>query len=303
MRWIPLLLLFAAAAPSWAAPRKKPSPAAAGNAPLYRPATDAEISIAAARARDLRGKAVAATGVNLKELRTDHFLIFTDWDEQEYGFLRQNLEGAYRAVSEQFDLDAHDNIFVGRLPVFMLAEQKTFLTFAAAVDQMQVSEQMAGYYAGRTDGLGHLAMWKPPVGRDRAIRQAERNWAYVLCHELTHAFVARFRGDAIVPRWLNEGLADTVAAGKFPRPEAVATARHLARVEPSLAEVFDDQPKSGKWYPVMRSLVELLLERDREALLRYFIEVKGGADPQKALKKHFGLDYEELETAWRAKMK
>lgn len=247
----------------------------------------------------LQAKQIAARlGLHLHEIETDHCLIFTDWDEREDDFLRVNLEGAYAAVSRQFDLSAHQNIFIGRLPVYMLKDQEEFTRFAADVDHYAASPRVAGYYWGRSDGIGHLVMWKPKID-DNNRAKAMRDWGYVLAHEFTHAFVARYRTNARIPTWLNEGLAEIVASSVFPRPKAREQARLMAADHPSIASIFQAQHPDAPWYPVMQTLVQTLIARDRPAFLKMFDQIKAGASVEQALKNCYGWSESDLERAWR----
>src|SRR4029078_6399760 len=61
--------------------------------------------------------------LKLRELETAHFIIFTDWSAGDDAFLRDNLEAAYAAVARQFKMSPKDNIFVGKLPVYMFGQK------------------------------------------------------------------------------------------------------------------------------------------------------------------------------------
>ncbi len=241
--------------------------------------------------------------VRLDEIQTDHFLIFTDWDQREYAFLKTNLEGAYAVVSRQFDLSAKENIFIGKLPVYMFARQSTFRQFAKEIDDAPpyMATMASGYYYSRDDGIGHMAMWKPdPTDTNGDVRKAERRWAYVLTHEFTHAFIARYRGHGRIPVWLNEGIAEMIAAGQFPRSDPIVMAQRMAKSKMDISPVFDDDmSKAGASYPIMRTLVEMLAGDNPRAFKAMVDDIKGGMDGEDALEKHFHCDYTGLTMAWR----
>jgi hypothetical protein len=264
----------------------------------YIQATAEQEQAAMAAARRQAADVARELHLQLREVQTDHCLIFTDWDPRETSFLRVNLEGAYAAVSRQFNLSPRQNIFLGRLPVYMLKTQDEFIAFAQKVDKFSASKQVAGYYYGRTDGIGHLVMWKPKVeGTD--IAKARRDWGYVLAHEFTHAFVARYRTNALVPAWLNEGLAEVVASSVFPRPAAIEQAKQMAQANPSIADIFQEEHPDGPWYPVMQTLVQTLIARDHRAFLLMFDDIKDGVPIEKALQNRYGWTEVDLERAWR----
>ena len=64
-----------------------------------------------------------------------------------------------------------------------------------------VPDNVAGYYTQSDAGFGHMVMWKPDVAKAKGnVHLAELEWAYTLTHEFTHAFVARYRSNGLVPR-------------------------------------------------------------------------------------------------------
>ncbi len=273
--------------------------ARAGAAPsAYIQATPQQQQAAIAAARKQAVQIARELHLRLREVQTDHCLIFTDWDPRETDFLRDNLEGAYAAVSRQFNLSPRQNIFLGKLPVYMLARQADFLKFSQKVDHYKANDRVAGYYWGRTDGIGHLVMWKPKVEGNN-LDQARRDWAYVLAHEFTHAFIARYRTNELVPSWLNEGLAEVVASSEFPRPEAIEQARAMAGAHRSIAEIFQLEHPDAPWYPVMQTLVQTLMARNHQAFLAMFDDVKKGMAVDKALQQRYGWSEADLERAWR----
>jgi hypothetical protein len=243
-------------------------------------------------------------GVTFTEFQTDHFICFNDWDAREAQFLKNNLEGAYATVSKQFEIPVKENVFVGKLPVLMFAKHEDFTKFASQVDRFPVPKTVAGYYMtmvtseGQQTG-GHMAMWKPDITGNN-VSEAERQWAYTLTHEFTHAFVARYRTNQRIPRWLNEGVAEVIANSKFPRQGVRDFARRMALKGADVSSVFDDNNMpGGEMYPVMMTLVETLIADDRKAFLKYFDDIKAGVDPEEALKKYYNTDYDGLVKAWK----
>src|SRR5207253_5216061 len=198
------------------------------------------------------------------ELGTPHFLIFTDWPGSgAQDFLRTNLECAYGVVSRQFDIPTSENLFIGKLPVYMFNRYEDFKKFAQEYDELNENDAVQGYFAGRDDGGGHLAMWKPSPSRSSVPSDAEKQWAYTLTHEFTHAFVARYRSNRAIPTWLNEGIAEVIASSQFPRPEVRRRVKDYALSNEPIDSIFEEDGfKGGGAYPVMRTLVETMIYRD-----------------------------------------
>jgi hypothetical protein len=312
--------------------------AAGGAATLYRKSTPEEDAAAIARARRVAADVQVQLKLKFTEFQTPHFIVFTDWDPREFDFIRSNLEGAYGAVARQFAVSPKDNVFVGKLPVFMFAKRADFARYAQTYDDVPEGLDVAGYYAGGRDGAGHMAMWKPtadprdshlpsanmyppnapppPPGQARGnapplpangggsgpaqLAAAQREWAYTLTHEFTHAFIDRYRSSRTIPRWLNEGIAEVVAQSQFPRPERRAFARTFAAANNPVDMVFhDDEFPGGEYYPVMQSMVEMLISRDRQGFLKFVEAIKNGEKAEAALKRIYGVDYGTMPRAWR----
>ena len=268
----------------------------------YEKSTPEQDAAAIKVAQDVAAGVIKQLKINLTEFQTAHFIVFTDWDPREYGFLKTNLEKAYSVVSKEFNIPDKENVFVGKLPVFMFARQADFAKYTAVVEGFPAQAGLLGYYRGHGDGSGHLVMWKPDVKRYGDVRIAELQWAYTLTHEFTHAFVARYRTNRNVPRWLHEGVAEVIAARQFPVRGAYSAARQMADARFDFQALFDDEKRpGGEMYPVMRTMVEALLQDDYKAFLAMFNDIKDGVPPHQALYKHYNkATYVTFETAWRA---
>jgi len=146
-----------------------------------------------------------------------------------------------------------------------------------------------------------MAMWKPQGATDSDTRGLERQWAFTLTHEFTHAFVARYRTNRAMPRWLHEGLADYIAARQFPRTDRPQAAREMARRNDALDFLFnDDQLPGGEYYPVMQMMVTMLIEKSPQTFHQYFDAIKDGTRAEQALKQFYGFDYAGFLKVWRA---
>lgn len=259
-------------------------------------------SIALSRQR--KGEAEAILKVKLAEVVSDHFLIYTDWDPAEHGFLKEQCEGAYRAVAKQFDRSPKDNVFVGKLPIYMFAKPELFRRFAKEVDDQDVPETVLGYFVP-VDDMGHMAMWKPAIGvgigAGGTLDEAKRNWARTLVHEFCHAFIHRYKSNARIPRWLNEGTAELISEATLPSNNYYANARAAAQQHVDVSVLFDEEHlPTGAAYPVMMTLVECLVNRDRRAYLLLVNDLKDGVEPDAALLARYKLDYPGLAAAWQA---
>ena len=251
---------------------------------------------AMAAARKTAAERAGALHIQFHEFETPHFLVFTDWATDQHNFLRENLEGAYGAVARQFEIPVTDNVFVGKLPVYMMDNPAEFKKFALS-DSGPAGA--AGYYRGWSDGHGYMVMSKPDVkswGREAPIV-----WARILTHEFTHAFLARYKNNRHVPRWLNEGIAEVIAYGQFPSPTPYDRAIDMANDKFDFTEVFDEKaPVNFSLYPVYHTMTEALAKEDHKAFLAMFNDIKDGVEPEEALTNHFKVkSFAAMEQPWR----
>ena len=270
----------------------------------YGPPTQAEVDKSMARSRKMADRARKALGVDLVEIETDHFLIYTDWDKREYGFLKDKVEHAYKTLARQFNLPATDNVFVGKLPIYMFAKQPAFISFARKIDRFGAPRTVLGYFT-TGDEIGHMAMWKPAIGSGigagGSLDDAKRKWERTLTHEFSHAFFNRYKSNVNVPRWMNEGTAELISEMELPTNNYHGRARTAAmHQELDVAGLFDDSNMpSGYYYPVMMTMVEYLVKQNPKAFLALVNDIKDGVDPEDALEKHYKMRYAKFEEVWK----
>ncbi len=269
----------------------------------FQPATPEQHARAIARSKRRAGEVEKLLRIELETVETNHFLIFTDWDVREHQFLSNNCEQAYQLVAKNFNLNPKENIFIGKLPVFMFKNQADFQKFSEDFDEFRAPRTVLGYFVGRGNGFGHMAMWKPRVGAGvnaaTDTPDAERRWARTLLHEFVHAFVSRYRTNRPIPRWLNEGVAEYISEQQFPSQNYYGWARQMAIQQVDINPLFDDAVMPpGEFYPVMMTLVEVLAKENPKAFISFFAAIKDGMEPEEALQKHFNVGYDGLQLAW-----
>jgi hypothetical protein len=255
------------------------------------------------RTRKRAAEAERVLEATFVEIETDHFLIFTDWEAREHGFLKEQCEAAYAVLARQFNQPVKESVFVGKLPIFMFATQKEFLRFAREFDEFGAGETVLGYFHSSPIEQGHMAMWKPGVGSGIGAggspQLAMRNWGRTLVHEFTHAFIHRYKSNARIPRWLNEGVAEMISEATLPSNNYRSQARSAAQDGVDVMPLFDDSNiPSGYYYPVMMTLAECLQKQSSKRFLSLFDEIKDGTEPEAALQKVYGINYLKLAEGW-----
>lgn len=250
-----------------------------------------------------RARQLAATCKHWRQgvfrtIETPHFVIFHDWEPSEGDFLKQETEAAYSCIARFFEIPVSENVFVGKLALYMFSARKDFFDFTRNVARIDVKEDvdLLGYYnPGVRHRLSFIAMWKPG---DAVERRSKLKWGYVFAHELSHAFVARHRGSGRLPDWLNEGLAEMTAHTVLPDLATMARAKKVASQVSSIRPIFaEGDMKDARWYPVMETAVRML-SKDRGKFLEMFDLIKAGTPGEEALRQIYGMDYGQLEAAW-----
>lgn len=273
---------------------------ARGTVVKFQKVTPEEHAKAIAEAREAADVIAKELKFSFTTIETAHFLVVTDWPQHEHQYLTDLCEEAYKLVSKEFDIPVQQNVFVGKLPIFMLASQEGFARFAHGVDGFPkpVSPNLAGYFAKHDDNSGHMAMYRPD--RDPEENDPKGMFAFTLVHEFCHAFVARYRTNQHVPRWLNEGVAEYIAYKKYPRKIAYPFALHMAGQRFTFTDLFDDNKMpGGDMYPVMQTMVEALIKENPRGFIRMFNDIKDGVEPQVAMQKVYKATYADFEPAWR----
>ncbi len=134
----------------------------------------------------------------------------------------------------------------------------------------------------------------------------------VLIHELTHILLHERIEEELLPRWLDEGMAQWAAGGISeldlpPRKDSLRTAAVSGRL-PRLARISRDFPSTagdlGLAYEMSRSMVRFLVRKENGAALRRMLaEMARGRDPHEAARSAFGRSLSDLEADWRASLR
>lgn len=267
-------------------------------APRFKPATPELVKQSTERAGKIADEASTELKVKLNRFESAHFLVFTDWDRREEEFLKSSLEAAHTSVAKVFDVPVTDDVFVGKLPVYVFNDMVSFQTFAREYGYEAAPDSMIGYFVGSADGTGHIGLRKPV--KDARVRDPQRAFARVLLQQVTRAFVARYRTNETLPRWLDEGIGLVVADEKFPDPQSRTIARTAADLPLPFELVFaDEMPGFPDAYPVMQSMVALLISTDRAKFLAMIDDLKQGKQQRDALMEHFGWTTDDLVREWK----
>ena len=128
-------------------------------------------------------------------------------------------------------------------------------------------------------------------------------FASVLVHETSHGFVHRYQSSARVNTWINEGIAEWVAAAVVRTDDTVVRRQRdaAARVKQigNLGANFFENGRVEEWqYGAATTIVDMLLKIDGKKYRQFIDGIKEGLDWQESLKEAFKMTPDELVTRY-----
>lgn len=230
--------------------------------------------------------------VAMQRHETDYFLIYTDMRPTEARRWGQLADRMYHRLAELFDVEPERNIWRGKALVLMFNEQADYRRFEAEVHGLPGADT-----AGRcwTFGSGevHITLFRQP---DRY------RFAYVLVHEATHGFVHRYRSPERIPAWLNEGLADTIAAELVPEDGSVQRRQRQAirklQEEQDLGNLFEAYHLEPWHYGLASSMTQYMIRENRAGYVAMIDAIKDGTPWRQALEEHYGQSLAQFVRQW-----
>lgn len=290
----PLGPTTAAAAEMAVFPRPVVQISAASAVRKCTPASEAEIARNRNVAMAWFEKARKDICPDLHLIETRNFLIFSAWPHKDDARLGDSCEKMHAHLRQEFMLPRGQQVWAGKLPIYLLEDKQQYRRFTEEVDGRK-SPDAGGYMSQQSDGFCHMVL--------NHVSGATYFYG-LLVHEGTHAFLARYVTTAVLPTWLNEGLAETMAAQLV--PECAAAGRYVAATRTAVQRNIDPSPLfkgvtlNEQDYGMAQSLVRFLLARDRKAFVQLIKLLKAGTEETASLSRAYGLTREELVRQWKA---
>lgn len=240
-------------------------------------------------------------GSDIRLVESDHFLIWTDWGPSEQSNLTQWCESMYEALCSRFGLDAKEDIFLAKCPVFCFRSKARFRRFARDFDGYDATNALG--YTRSIEKNGHVHMVFARMGSTAFDYD---RFACTLVHEGTHAFLHRVHGTRLLPHWINEGFAELTAervlGDRCPAGEnAALLARQYARFDWPVAAFLERLSTIEiHEYPLAHSVVAYLDGQNPQRFANLIRDLKKGSELQQALAENFdGLTLVGLEENWK----
>lgn len=233
-------------------------------------------------------------GLVMNLVETKYYLFLTDMPAGEVGPYLAYLDAMYDQLCEAFGIPAGQNIWAGKCIVVAFKTEASFHQFEEQFMQ-NVRPAAQGICHSSSDGKVVISVWKG---------EHETFFANVLVHETAHGFVHRYKSTVHIPSWVNEGIADWVAAAVVKADKEVSRrqrdAAQRVREAGSLGgNFFQDQQNIEAWqYGVASSLVELMLRGGGPKYRKFFDNMKEGMTSEEALQDAYGISEPQLAAAY-----
>lgn len=257
----------------------------------YKPVTNEQAAANRKRAIEMAEK-TRTFAPNMHMVETAHFLIFTEWDRSNDRPLAEICERMYRALSLQFDVPLKQNIWAGKCPIFIFWEKLHFVRFTQEVDHTAL-DNVPGYNLQHRNGFCYIVM-------NRC--EKREHFFELLIHEATHAFLGRYLTNQRIPTWVNEGLAEYMAATLVPGYDAEkrykAANKEALKKNRDVRYVLKSTRLDYFGYGIAQSIVRFMIARDRRRFIRFIQLLKEGKKEDEALKLSYGLTQEQLVRGW-----
>jgi len=262
----------------------------------FMPVTKEDIQANRKLAQDWADKAKRTVVKSMHLIETDHFLIYSAWGRGNDAALKRICEKLYAALCKQFAIPRGQNIWAGKCPIYAFWEKEHYLKFCKDVNgagKRSPSLLQAAGYSGQRGSFTYVVLNKVRT----------RQWFYeLLVHETTHAFLARYLTNRHVLPWVNEGLAEYMAATLVPGSRAsrkyVSATKEAVKGRKDVAHVFKKVTLNAFDYGIAQSFVRYLIHRDRKAFIKFVGLVKQGSSDAEALQGAYGLSREQFLKAW-----
>lgn len=241
-------------------------------------------------------KTQADMKIELSLYESDRFLLLTDVSDTEaIKALSIKLIETYRAVAELLGDEPAGNIFRGKCLVVLFKKRVDYIRFQQTMHDTD-ARGTGGLCHGFGDGHAHIAAFA---------RNNQRQTNHILCHELVHAYLHRYRSPVPIDDWLNEGLAEHIAHQVEPPPgnNLYLKSRLALEGKEGLGEGFYTTDKLEPWqYDIAGALSGYLIERGQTAYPKLIQQIKDGTPTADALQDVYRMDDREITQRFKRRL-
>lgn len=222
---------------------------------------------------------------------TKFFLFLTDIPANQVGPYIANLDAMYSELCKGFGVPQGKNIWLGKCIIIAFLNKTAFQAFEAKFMDNPDSQVAAGLHHSSSDGRALISCYR---GSDPAF------FASVMVHETAHGFIHRLRSNVEIPPWINEGVADWVAATVVKNSTSIAQQQkagiELVRQTNRLGADFfaRDTVLSPEQYGIASNLTNFMLQIDPGRYRAFIVGIKEGYSLEESLARSYGMTPGEL---------
>ncbi len=258
---------------------------------LWGDATDEERAKTITDYKEFLQRVQANYQFPMRLTETKFFLFFTDIPANQVAPYIANLDAMYSELCKGFGVPLGKNIWMGKCIIVAFLDKGAFHAFEEKFMDNPNAEGAAGIHHSSTDGRALIACFR---GNDPTF------FAKVMVHETSHGFLHRLRSNVDIPPWINEGVADWVAAMIVKNSPTVAQRQkagiELIRQTNSLGEGFflGNAHLSSTQYGIASNLTNFMLQIDPGRYRAFILGIKEGYSLEESLARSYGLTPGEL---------
>lgn len=243
-----------------------------------------------------RYEEVARLLPTLQLYETDHFLFCSNIPPQQVHVFIASLDRMYAWMQHTYGVEPGKSVWRGKASVFAFASEAQFVGF---------ERQFMKNDPGGAMGLCHsdnkrnvcIAVYQ---GSDADY------FGTVLVHETSHGFIHCYKTPVRVPSWVNEGMAEVIAAKMVPTSKGVQRKEEKfltamrSSPQPRLGEAFfavDDNIPFDR-YGGATSMTRFLIQTDQQKYVRYINLLKEGVPWEEAMQTSYNASKQQLVLAY-----
>ncbi len=137
---------------------------------------------------------------------------------------------------------------------------------------------------------------------------APTDFGTVLVHETSHGFIHCYQTPVRVPSWVNEGMAEVIAAKMVPSSQGVQRKEEVfletirTQQQPRLGAAFfaTDEKIPFELYGGATTMTRFLIQTDQQKYVRFINLLKEGMDWQQAMQASYNASQQQLVAAYGA---
>lgn len=252
---------------------------------------------AAIEAHKERYAEVAKLLPGLQLYETEHFLFCSNIPPQQVHVFIASLDRMYAWMQHTYGTDPEQSVWRGKASIFAFAAEPQFAAFERQFMDNEPSPGTAGLCHFDSDRNVCIAVHQG---------QSADYFGVVLVHETSHGFIHCYKTPVRVPSWVNEGMAEVIAAKMVPTSKGVQRKEEKfleamrASPQPRLGDAFFavDQNIPFDRYGGATNLTRFLIQTHQQKYVRFINLLKEGVPWEEALATSYNASKQQLVAAY-----